>query len=161
MPGGVIYVVDVIRERIGPFDVERLLKNTASQDGKECKIGWGKDPGQAGKFETQHLTRLLAGYLVLPEAESGDKITRFGPTSAQCEAGNVKVLRAPWNDPFFRALEGFPDAAHDDDVDAFAGAFALMTSPQPYEGLLTWYAQEAGKSALGATAGAQQVSPVL
>jgi predicted phage terminase large subunit-like protein len=140
---GYIYVLDVIREHAGPFEVERLMKNTASQDGRECKIGWGKDPAQAGKFQTQHLARLLEGYWVLPEPESGDKVTRFGPTSAQCEAGNVKVLRAPWNEPFFRTLEGFPDLAHDDDVDAFAGAFALLTTPQPFEGLLAYYEHEA------------------
>jgi predicted phage terminase large subunit-like protein len=150
---GYIYVLDVIREQVGPFEVERLLKNTASQDGRECKLGWGKDPAQAGKFQSQHLVRLLEGYWVAPEPESGDKVTRFGPCSAQCEAGNVKVLRAVWNEPFFRTLEGFPELTHDDDVDALAGAFALLTTPLPYEGLLSYYEQEASRSR-ASTAGA-------
>jgi phage terminase large subunit-like protein len=28
---------------------KRLLRNTAEQDGKKARIGFGKDPGQAGK----------------------------------------------------------------------------------------------------------------
>jgi hypothetical protein len=77
---------------------------------------------------------MLAGYWVLPEAETGDKITRFGPVSAQCEAGNVKILRAPWNEDFFRCLEGFPEVAHDDDVDAFSGALDLLVAVRPGDG---------------------------
>jgi predicted phage terminase large subunit-like protein len=128
---GLLYVLDVIRDQVGPFEVEQLLKNTASQDGKTCRIGWGKDPGQAGKAQTLGYVRMLAGYWVMPEAETGDKVTRFGPASAQCRAGNVKVLRAPWNEDFFRSLEGFPDLAHDDDVDALAGGMELMHAQAP------------------------------
>ena len=49
-------------------------------------------------------------------------------SSAQCRAGNVAILWAQWNEEFFRSLEGFPDLAHDDDVDALAGALELMTA---------------------------------
>ena len=144
---GGLYVLDVIRERVGPFEVEQLLKNTASQDGKTCKIGWGKDPGQAGKAQTLNYVRMLAGYWVMPEAETGDKVTRFGPASAQCRAGNVKILRGPWNEDFFRALEGFPDLMHDDDVDAFAGAVELMHAQAPGMNIYELYRQQAAEAA--------------
>jgi phage terminase large subunit-like protein len=42
--------------------------------------------------------------------------------SAQCEAGNVKIVRGLWNDEFIRELENFPQARHDDCVNAFSGA---------------------------------------
>jgi phage terminase large subunit-like protein len=42
--------------------------------------------------------------------------------SAQCEVGNVKIVRAPWNDDFLRGLEGLPIAKHEDQVDAPSGA---------------------------------------
>jgi hypothetical protein len=48
---------------------------------------------------------------------TGDKATRFGAFSAQAEAGNVDILRGDWNESWFTALEAFPEAAHDDDVD--------------------------------------------
>ena len=83
------------------------------------------DPGQAGKSQAQHLVRALSNFTVMSMPESGDKITRFGPFSSQCRAGNVKIKRANWNEELFRVLEGFPDLAHDDEVDACSGAYEL------------------------------------
>lgn len=126
---GGYYLLDMVRGRANPGDVERLLLNTATQDGKKVRIGFGQDPGQAGKSQALHLVRSLSGFTVLPAPESGDKLTRFGPFSSQCRAGNVKVLRGLWNDELFRVLEGFPDLAHDDEVDACSGALEML-NPQ-------------------------------
>ena len=52
---------------------------------------------------------------------------RAAPFAAQCEAGNVKLLSAPWNEAFLAELEHFPSGGHDDQVDAASGAFALLT----------------------------------
>ncbi|MEI8125289.1 MAG: phage terminase large subunit, partial [Parachlamydiaceae bacterium] len=49
------------------------------------------------------------------------------PVSSQAEAGNIKILQAPWNEELFRELENFPDGAHDDIVDALSGAFNMLT----------------------------------
>ena len=61
--------------------------------------------------------------------ESGDKLTRFGSFSSQCRAGNVKIRRESWNEELFRVLKGFPDLAHDDEVDACSGALEML-NPQ-------------------------------
>jgi predicted phage terminase large subunit-like protein len=114
------------RGRMRPSEVERLLLNTAQQDGFETEIALPQDPAQAGKAQAEHLVRLLAGFNVHVRPISGDKVLRFSPFSAQAEAGNVLVLRGPWNDDWFTALEGFPDAAHDDDADATAEAFNAL-----------------------------------
>jgi hypothetical protein len=68
-------------------------------------------------------------FTVAPAPESGDKLTRFGPFSSQCRAGNVKIRRGSWNEELFRVLEGFPDLAHDDEVDACSGALEML-NPQ-------------------------------
>ncbi|SRR6266446_2242782 len=73
-----------------------------------------------------HLVRALSGFDITSAGESGNKVTRFGPFSAQCRAGNVKILRGPWNEDLFRVLEGFPDLAHDDEVDACSGALEML-----------------------------------
>jgi len=73
--------------------------------------------------------RALTGFTVDAVAESGNKLTRFGPFSSQCRAGNVKILRGHWNEELFRVLEGFPDLAHDDEVDACSGALEMF-NPQ-------------------------------
>ena len=81
----------MVRQRANPGDVEKLLLTTATQDGKPVRIGFGQDPGQAGKSQALHLVRALSGFTVTPAPESGDKVTRFGPFSSQCRAGNVKI----------------------------------------------------------------------
>jgi predicted phage terminase large subunit-like protein len=126
---GGYYLLDLVRARANPGDVEQLLRNTAEQDGNRVHIGFGKDPGQAGKSQAHHLVRALSAFTVTPGPESGDKLTRFGPFSSQCRAGNVKIRRGAWNEELFRVLEGFPDLAHDDEVDACSGALEML-NPQ-------------------------------
>jgi hypothetical protein len=41
----------------------------------------------------------------------------------------VKIRRGSWNEDLFRTLEGFPDLAHDDEVDACSGALEML-NPQ-------------------------------
>ena len=131
----------MLRERANPGDVDRLLFNTATQDGTRVRIGFGKDPRQAGKSQAPHLVRALSGFTVMPAAESGDKVTRFGPVSSQCRAGNVKIRRAGWNEDLFRALEGFPDLAHDEEVDACSGALEMLSPNMKHWGFIGWMRQ--------------------
>ena len=112
-----------------PHKVVQAIINTASDDGREVRIRLPQDPAQAGKAQAQSMVTALAGYIVATERPTGDKIVRFSPFSAQCEAGNVDVLRGPWNGDLFDALEAFPEAAHDDDVDACSTAFTHFVKP--------------------------------
>jgi predicted phage terminase large subunit-like protein len=140
---GGYWLLDMVHVRLNPGDVEKLLGDIAAQDGKRVRIGFGKDPGQAGKSQALHLVRALSGYTVTPAPESGDKLTRFGPFSSQCRAGNVKILRGSWNEDLFRVLEGFPDVAHDDAVDACSGALEMLNPQMKSWGVFEFYRQEA------------------
>ena len=140
---GGYWLLDMVRARANPGDVERLLINVAAQDGNRVRIGFGQDPGQAGKSQALHLVRALSGFTVSAASESGDKITRLGPFSAQCRAGNVKILRGAWNEEVFRVLEGFPDLAHDDEVDACSGALEMLNPQMKSWGLYELYRQQA------------------
>lgn len=125
---GMFYISDVVRFQGSPGKVKQTVLNTASQDGKGVAIGLKQDPGQAGIYEVQDYVRALAGYMVKIERESKDKQTRAKPLSAQCEIGNVKLLRGDWNEAFLNELESFPDLKLDDQVDSASGAFNLLTS---------------------------------
>jgi predicted phage terminase large subunit-like protein len=114
-----------------PAEVERRILNYATSDGYECNVDLPQDPGQAGKAQVASLVRLLAGYTALSSPESGDKITRFGPFSAQAEVGNIMVLRGRWNERWFTELENFPLGAHDDDADATSRAFNAIAQQPP------------------------------
>jgi hypothetical protein len=48
---GGYWVLDMMRRRANPGDIERLLLETAAQEGKRVRIGFGQDPGQAGKSQ--------------------------------------------------------------------------------------------------------------
>lgn len=123
----ILYITNMIRLRESPLGVLNAIRNTAEQDGKLVRIGIEQDPGQAGVSEADFLIRKLQGFSVAPYKATKDKITRAMPVSSQCEAGNIKVLRAPWNEEFFNELENFPEGAHDDIVDALSGAFLMHT----------------------------------
>lgn len=120
--GGIFYVMDVKRGRWAPSDVERVLKNTASQDGISVRIRMPQDPGAAGKADAATKIKLLAGYDVTAVRPTGEKSVRAKPASAQAEAGNVKLVRGKWNEAFLDEVCAFPNAQHDDQVDAFADA---------------------------------------
>lgn len=133
-PDGAFYIEDVIRFRGSPHEVEQTIRNTASLDGTGVAIALPEDPGQAGKAQAAGMIRMLAGFDVSADRETGSKEARAAPFAAQCEAGNVKVLRAAWNDAFFDEIETFPLGAHDDQVDSVAGAFAkLVEKPMAIE----------------------------
>ena len=119
---GIFYVRDVKRDRWSPADVEKNLKNTASQDGLTVRIRLPEDPGAAGKSDAATKVKLLAGYDVKTVRPTGEKSVRAKPASAQAEAGNVKLVRGPWNETFLDEVCSFPNAQHDDQVDAFADA---------------------------------------
>lgn len=119
---GRFLIANVARDRKSAAGVERLLLNTASQDGYECTISIPQDPGQAGKSQTSYLVQQLAGYTVKTSTESGDKVTRAAPLAAQAEAGNVDILEGNWNDAFFDEITIFPNGTKDQ-TDAASRAF--------------------------------------
>lgn len=122
-PNQTFVVADMRSIQATPGEVEELIKGTASFDTVSVTIKSQQDPGSAGVAEALYFTRMLSGYDVRTESMPKDKITRAKPVSAQCEAGNIRVLRAPWNRDFFSELESFPEGKHDDQVDVLSGAF--------------------------------------
>lgn len=139
---GRYYVADVTRMRGGPDEVEATLKNTAGRDGRDPRISIPQDPGQAGKTQVLHFTRLLEGHRIKASPETGDKVTRAEPFAAQVNVGNVSMLRAPWNDALMAEMRVFPNGNHDDQVDALSRAFGEFVQPGT-TGILDFYRAEA------------------
>lgn len=123
---GRFLIANVVRDRKSAAGVERLLVNTASQDGYTTEISLPQDPGQAGKQQASYYIGKLAGYTAHATTESGDKETRANPLSAQAEAGNVDILEGDWNDDFLDELCVFPNGEHDDQVDGASRAFNTL-----------------------------------
>ena len=69
----------------------------------------------------------------LTERATGDKQVRADPLAAQVEAGNVRIVRSPWNRAYTEELAAFPMGKHDDRVDASAGAFNKLAATVEWE----------------------------
>jgi predicted phage terminase large subunit-like protein len=123
---GVYFIEDVRKMFATPHAVEKAMRQCAEQDGRLTTVAFMQDPGSAGKGEAQAMARVLDGFHVRFATATGDKETRAKPISAQAEAGNVKIVRAPWNDDFLRELENFPMGRHDDCVDALSGGHEIL-----------------------------------
>lgn len=123
---GIAYIEDVVRGRWSGGERDAIIRATAEAD--RLRFGavqqWGEqEPGSAGKDQAAAFISLLAGYNVHTEPSTGSKQVRAEPLAAQAEAGNVRILRAPWTQALVDELCSFPSGANDDQVDAAAGAY--------------------------------------
>jgi len=132
-PDGRFVIADMARIRGTPAKVERLLVNTASQDGRHVKGSIPQDPGQAGKSQVAYMIKQLSGFNYRSSPETGDKQTRAEPMAAQAEVGNVLLVKGEWTKTFIDEICAFPVAKHDDQVDAASRAFNELIK-KPREG---------------------------
>jgi predicted phage terminase large subunit-like protein len=126
--GGTFYILDVVRSRLSPQGVERLIANTASFDTEAVPIIIEQEPGASGaSLVSYYQRRVLQRYAVRGVRPSGDKTTRAAPFASQAEAGNVVLVRGAWNGDFLDEAETFPFGGHDDQLDAAVGGFEALT----------------------------------
>lgn len=119
----IFYIEDIIRGQWTPHDRDRVVMQAAQMDGHHVHIWLEQEPGSSGLSVVDAMVRMLVGYVVHPERVTGDKATRAQPFAAQCEAGNVRLVKGDWVRNFIEEICAFPHGKHDDQVDAAAGAF--------------------------------------
>lgn len=120
-------------------NVRQMIRSTGSEDVANWRcnhIGIPQDPGQAGKEQGESYVRFLAGHSVWVHTVSGSKVVRAEPFAAQVQQGNVLMLKGPWNKPYTREMESFPDGAHDDFVDASSDAFSFVAKYRDLSGVV-------------------------
>ena len=125
---GVYYIEDSTRFQIDASKVIDSIKNIASQDGKLVPVRLPQDPGQAGKSQAKAFVKELAGYTVKTLPVTGSKESRWLPLASQAQAGNVKLVRGLWNQPFLIEAENAPEGRFKDQLDAAADAFDELTN---------------------------------
>ncbi len=125
---GLYYVIDVRRFRARPHETERIVKQTALLDGKAVNIWIEQEPGSSGIQTVDHYARfVLKGYAVRGNRSTGSKVLRANPVSAAAEGGRIFLVKGTWISEFLDELELFPGGNHDDQVDALAGAFEVVS----------------------------------
>lgn len=132
---GLFYVLDVVRARTTPLNVQKLIERVSEEDRQDASHrDWGapairieQEPGSAGKMLVDFYgRRVLQRFDFKGVVSSGSKDARAAPVSARAEAGHLLVSRAPWNGAFLDELCAFPFARHDDQVDALSGAYTEL-----------------------------------
>lgn len=133
---GVFYVVDVVRGQWSSMERNRIIQQTAEIDatryGMKMTTWVEQEPGSGGKESAELTIRQLAGHHVKSERVTGDKETRWRPFSAQCEGGNVKLVKGKWNGEFIDELCIVPNGTHDDQADAASGAFNKLAMKRQF-----------------------------
>ena len=128
-----VIIIDSDAGRWGPHEVEEAILACAKRDGPSVTQSLPQDPGQAGKAQKSYLGAKLAGHDFYFSPESGAKEDRARPLSAQSEAGNLYVLRGPWNDALIKEFCSFPAGTLKDQVDGGSRAFAWLLMNRPSE----------------------------
>jgi predicted phage terminase large subunit-like protein len=118
---GDYYVGHVHRLQDEGDEVRRAIKMMAQLDGTSVRISLPQDPGQAGKLQARDMIKMLAGYRVRAQIESGSKEVRAEPFAAMCAGGCVKIVK----------IVKTGDPARD--ACCFSHSFALH-SPHPAKG---------------------------
>lgn len=138
-------VMHVASLRDGPGEVDRLIRNTASQDGRSVTQAMWQDPGQAGVVDIRHARKNLDGYTLISERASQNKIAYAGPMSSAAKSNLIGILRGSWNAAYLGELAAFPEGGHDDQVDAgslaymkLSGSRKTRAAPSGSEGRSRW-----------------------
>lgn len=123
MHQGIYFIEDIVRVQKGPADVEKIIKDTAEEDGYSCAIRMEQEPGSSGDITIDHYARnVLVGYDFDGVRSTGSKVERARPAAAAAKKGLVKVVKGCSNlTPFFDELDLFPYGAKDDTIDGFSG----------------------------------------
>ena len=129
----ICYILNVVRERRSPMQVQAIIRQTADIDGPGVMIYMEQEPGSGGVNTIDHYRRnVLAGFSFKGDnpSGSGSKLERANPLSSYAEAGNVMVVNGPWINAYLDEFESFPDGKFKDQVDATSGAFNKLFSPK-------------------------------
>ncbi|MFQ5434615.1 MAG: phage terminase large subunit [Anaerolineae bacterium] len=129
-PDGRYIVANVVNEQLSTNERDRRVMGVLDMERISTYIE--REGGSSGKDVAVYHGRIFAGYPVHSETVTGSKEFRAEPFAAQCEAGNVDLVRSRWNNAYIDQLCMFPNGAHDDMVDASSGAFSKVAD--------VWYA---------------------
>lgn len=123
------YILDIVRGQWQSHERDKIMLETAAKDAAiyselgTVKIRHEQEPGSSGKDAAKYTNKLLAGFPVKAIKSTGNKTVRAEPYANQCEAGNVYMMKADWNEDFIDEHAVFDRGKNDDIVDAASGAF--------------------------------------
>jgi len=132
--GELFYVDDVVRGQWSSGERNTVMKQAADMDAQAYQntvhVWVEQEPGSGGKESAEATIHQLAGFPVFAEPVTGSKDVRLEPFAAQCEAGNVRLVRGSWNADYVEELCAVPSGKYRDQSDASGGAFNKLSLGQ-------------------------------
>jgi predicted phage terminase large subunit-like protein len=132
---GRVILAHTVRAQVGPGQVDQLIRDTAAADAKRygirLKIREEEEGGSAGKAVTYSRKKTLAAFDYAGRRATGPKEVRWQGLARYAELHGIALVRGGWTDAFLDELCAVPHAAHDDQADAAAGAYAELEAPTP------------------------------
>ena len=117
-----LWISDIVAIQAEAPRRDALIQATCRADGSS--VAQHVEAFGAYKDAYTTLKAVLTGISVVKASKlPGDKSAKLAPLEPVFDAGNVHMLRAPWNDPFIRQFTEFPDGEHDDYCDPAAILF--------------------------------------
>lgn len=126
---GNLYIIDMVRFRDRPAEVQRRIEETAEADGRGCICGIPKDVGAAGVESAMYSANALRskGITVKLNPANKSKEVRFQPFAILAQNRQVYVVKGDWNEAFFKELEAFGSGrGHDDVCDSVADLYRML-----------------------------------
>jgi predicted phage terminase large subunit-like protein len=133
---GRFWVLHVDRYRQESAAREARMKQVANIDGKHVVQAIEQEPGSGGKDSARASAKNLAGFHVVLDRPTGDKIYRADPYAGQVNGGNVYLapegildgLPQKWHMAYLNELQFFPHGKFRDQGDASSGGFKHLTT---------------------------------
>lgn len=182
---GIYYIEDVVRGQWSALERNNIMLQTARSDairyGGEVLTYIEQEGSGDGKTVVEQLIVMLSAYPIYRDVVGGGtrwktkgnvrlpgdaKIRRAQPFSAQCEAGNIRLVIGStggrWHRDYIDELAAFPEYAYADQVDASSGAFNVLQRIAPTFGEVTATrsTEVAPKSNYGQTAQVSEVNSI-
>lgn len=120
------FILDVARRQIDWGDLTEYMAQIMMADGPSVAQGIEAKGYQSRAIQMLNADPRLHGYSIFGYEADKDKFTRALPAAAKAAAGFLHVLDRHWTAAFLDEVCAFPNAAHDDQVDALSGAENML-----------------------------------
>ena len=134
---GHYYVLDVARRQIEWGDLTDWIASVMLTDGASVAQGLEEKGYMSRAIKELNADPRLHGYEIWGYPVDKDKLTRALPVAAKSAAGLIHITESHWTRAFIDEVCAFPNGMHDDQVDAFAGAWTMIGDEGSIVGYVT------------------------